>query len=181
MLRLKTTRQESPWLGMTDCGQEQAAKHVKAAALDKATCSALPSLTGFDGPDLLLGRREEPKEVAVNERWFSDIVRGDATRLAKGQEHRLGEFRDRAFQRLKPRDLVLFLLRSQLIETYWHLEAELTMTGEEDLPDSYRAAFRGVHAYFTDTREESAYAFSVVIDRRTGVMTLVGEDVPAVP
>jgi len=76
--------------------------------------------------------------------------------------------------KLAPSASVLFLLQAQIIETYWHLEAELCMVSEEDKPESYRAQFRGVHRYCTNSCEEDAFAFTVHINKKTGGLSLIG-------
>jgi hypothetical protein len=177
ILTLTISRGDSPWLDMTDSyDQEQSNRYVKAVALDTATHAALPSLAAFDKPDVLMGRNTKRKEVVVNGHYFGDLRRGDATRTAMGKEHLIGEFRDRTFTRLRPRDLVLFLIQSQLIETYWHLEARVLLLKEEDRPDAYRACFWGIHTYFTNDRHDEPFAFVVRVNKKTGGMTLVGGD-----
>ena len=178
ILALTISRGDCPWSGMTDSyEQEQSNKYVKAVALDGVTNGALPSLAEFDKPDVLMVRNTAQTNVAVNSRYFSDLRRGDATRLGMGQAHRVGVFRDLTFARLKPRDLVMFLVKSQLIETYWHLEAQLKMLREEDRPDAYQAWFHGVHTYFTNDQHDETFAFTVTVDKKTGEMTLTGGDV----
>ncbi len=172
--KLTITRADCPWVGMTDSYEkEQATKLVKAQALGSAH-TPFAALTPFDQPDLLLAKDPQRKQVHINERYFSDLRRGDATRLGKGIEHKIGTFRDLSFKRLSPRQIVLFLLQAQIIETYWHLEAELCMVSEEDQPERYRAEFRGVHRYCTNRCEEEAFAFAVRIDKKTGNVTLIG-------
>ena len=172
------SRGDCPWQDITDSyEQEQSNKYVQAVAFDGVTNGALPSLAEFDQPDVLMIRNIEQKKVTVNNQYFSDLRRGDATRLGMGQEHRLGEFRDLAYTRLTPRALVLFLIQSQIIETYWHLEAKLCLLREEDRPDAYQAWFHGVHTYFTNEQNDEPYAFIVTIDKKTGEMILTGGDI----
>jgi hypothetical protein len=172
------SRGENPWSGLTEgYEEEQAAKRVKSVALNAGTYEPLPSLTAFDRPDMLMGRSEKRKEVVVNKRYFSELKRGDATRLGMGQEQVIGSFRDHAFKRLKADELVRYLLRSQIIETYWHLEAKLCMFREENQPSSYRAFYRGVHTYCTNSCNDQAYSFVVTIDKRSGAMVLSGGDI----
>ena len=172
--KLLITRTDCPWVGMTDSYEkEQATKLVKANALG-STHTPFAALKAFDQPDVLLAKDAQRKEVHINKNHFSDLRRGDATRLGKGIEHQIGTFRDLAFKRLNPRQLVLFLLQAQIIETYWHLEAELCMVSEEDKPESYRAQFRGVHRYCTNSCEEDAFAFTVHINKKTGGLSLIG-------
>ena len=172
--KLLITRTDCPWVGMTDSYEkEQATKLVKAHALG-STHTPFAALKAFDQPDVLLAKDAHLKEVHISERYFSGLRRGDATRLGKGIEHQIGTFRDLSFKRLGPRQLVLFLLQAQIIETYWHLEAELCMVSEEDKPESYRAQFHGVHRYCTNSCEEDAFAFTVNINKKTGGLSLIG-------
>lgn len=178
IMTLIVSRADCPWSGMTDSyQQEQSNKYVRAGAFGAATNGAMSSLAEFDKPDVLMVRDIRQKSVAVNSRYFSDLHRGDATRLGMGQTHVLGKFLDLTFTRLKPSELVMFLLKSQVIETYWHLEAELRLLRIEDSPAAYRALFHGVHTYFTNDRNEQSFAFVVAIDKKTGEMTLAGGDV----
>ncbi len=172
--KLFITRADCPWVGMTDSYEkEQATKLVKAQALG-STHTPFAALAPFDQPDLLLAKDAQRKQVHINEHYFSDLRRGDATRLVKNTEHVIGTFRDLSFKRLSPRQLVRFLLQAQIIETYWHLEAELCVVSEEDQPERYRAEFRGVHRYCTNRCEEEAFTFAVRIDKKTGAMALIG-------
>ncbi len=178
IMTLHVSRGDCPWLDMTDgYEQEQANKHVKAVAFDGAADLALPSLAEFDKPDILMIRDAAQKKVSVNSRYFSDLERGDATRMGMGQVHSLGKFIDLSFTRLKPRDLVMFMIKSQIIETYQHLEAELRFLRDEDLPDAYKAYFYGVHTYYTNERHDKKFAFVVTIDKKTGEMILTGGDI----
>lgn len=170
---LTITRSDCPWSGMTDSYEkEQATKLVKAQVLDGH--KPFPALARFDRPDVLLAKDEKKKEVHINPLFFSDLRRGDATRLAKSAEHALGTFRDLSFKRLSPAKLVEFLLLAQIVETYWHLEADLCLIGEDDRPESYRADFQGTHRYCTNRCEEDDFAFSIRIDKKTGALVLIG-------
>ncbi|OQA29933.1 MAG: hypothetical protein BWY57_03138 [Betaproteobacteria bacterium ADurb.Bin341] len=172
--KLLITRADCPWVGMTETYErEQANKLVKASPIEKHH-TPFPALASFDQKNILLAKNDQSKTVQINQNYFSDLRRGDATRLAKNAEHAIGTFRDLAFKRLSPAKLVEFLLLAQIVETYWHLEADLCLTGEEDKDDSYRADFRGMHRYCTNRCEEEAFAFSIRIDKKTGAMTLIG-------
>jgi hypothetical protein len=172
---LHIARGESPWRGMTDnYEQEQANKNIQAAAVDTALYTPLPSLSLFDRPDMLLGRSEKPKAVVVNKLYFSDLRRGDATRIGKGEKLHIGNFLDIGFKRLAPRDLAKFLITAQIIETYWHLEADICQTGEEDGPDIYRATFSGLHKYCTNRCVKKREDFQLLIDKRNGAIHLKG-------
>ena len=178
ILALTVERADCPWLGMTDSyAQEQSNQFIRAADLDGATNGFLPALAEFTRPDVLMLRDIQKKQVVVNRRYFGDLERGDATRLPIETTHALGRFLDLSFARLSPRQLVLLLVKAQIIETYWHIEADLKLMQEEDLPDVYRAWFRGVHTYFTNDQNTDPIAFAVAIDKKTGDMTLVGGDV----
>ena len=164
---------DSPWLGMTDnYEREQANKRIQAVHLQAHKPFA--TLAHFDQPDILLGKNASGRIVSINQHYFSDLRRGDATRLSPGSEHSIGVFRDTSFTRLSPRKLVLFLLQAQIVETYWHLEAELCPGREEDTPESYRAEFRGIHRYCTNQCEEQGLAFSLYINKIDGGITLIG-------
>ncbi len=72
------------------------------------------------------------------------------------------------------RDIVLFLLESQVVATYWHVESVICLVSEDDSPDAYRASFRGTHIYFTNARNEDKLDFSIIIEKKTGAISLLG-------
>jgi hypothetical protein len=166
-------RGSSPWRGFTSTAEEEsAARTVRATALPAEGYAPLASLARFDaGGPMLLGRSEGRREVAVNAALFSALARADATRPQK-EPIPIGRYADTDFRRMKPRELVEFLLVSQVVITYWHLESELCLVEESDDGTWYAASLRGSHVYFTNQRHEEGISFLIRIGLKTGQMIL---------
>jgi hypothetical protein len=173
-VQLTVMRGDSPWQGYTSsAAEEQHGKHVRSAAITSAY-ELLARLAKYapDGRALLAIDRAK-KEVLVSAAHFSEIERRDATRISAGERLKLGTVTDKGLLG-RPRELVLFLLDAQLIETYWHLEAQLCLVDEKDEQTRYRAHFTGVHRYCTNSCHNDSYAFAVEIDKTDGSMYLLG-------
>lgn len=174
-LEITIFRDHSPWRGYTGSAQEEEAGKRVSAVPDLAGLESPEHLAPFavDGKPLLAIDREK-RRVVVSAEHFSDLVRGDATRIEAGQRQVMGTVKSPAL-RARPRDLVLFLLESQLVETYWHMEAQLRLLKEEETPERYRASFAGHHTYFTNEENEEALSFAVELDKKTGEISVLGE------
>ena len=72
------------------------------------------------------------------------------------------------------RDIALFLLESQIITTYWHIESVLCLVSEDDSADLYKARFQGIHVYYTNKYNEEKLDFSISIKKNSGRMLLLG-------
>ncbi len=171
---LQIDRGQSPWSGYTGSyEEEQAGFHIQARALDPSWEVPGP-LAAFRVEDqALLAIDRKARRVYVAETAFSDLERVDATGLAPGERRRVGQLQGGA-RRMAPRRMVEFLLRSQLIRTYWHLGARLCPGAEQAGPPRYRLELRGTHEYCTQRCQESPLAFAVEIDSESGEITVVG-------
>jgi hypothetical protein len=172
ILTLQISSATNPWSGYTSNYQEeQAGKTIRAVPMEQSY-ERLPGLAAYSGPGgpaLAVDRKQ--KRVVVNTAYFTELQRVDATRQGSGDKNTIiGQYKDLRFSVLTPRRLVLFLLESQIIQTYWHVESHLCLTREEDSPGSYTAHFTGTHIYFTNERNERSLSFSVVVDKKTGRM-----------
>ena len=167
------TRGTSPWQGLTSSsGDEEASKKIRAVPLKDSDYKTVPGLEKYSvNGVIIIGRSEKLRRVAVEVSLFSDLSRADATRPVQGR-FKIGTYRDLPFAVLKPRQIAEFLIESQIINTFWHVEADLCLVAEEDSADSYRAHFKGKHIYFTNERNEEPLDFTIIIDKKTGEMFL---------
>lgn len=173
---LKIKNSESPWRDYTkNLEEEQAGKHVYAVLMEPSfeQLKHLSQYTLPDGPLLAINRAA--RRVVVNNNYFSDLDRPDATNLIKRNPFVIGTFKGLGVAGISAQQLVLFLLESQLIKTYAHLESKLCLVSEEDGEMSYAAHFEGAHIYYTDKRNEQVFSFTVRINKKTGLMEISGE------
>jgi len=175
--KIRITRGQNPfreWDGKS-VGSGQAKTPVRAADLEGHDFDVLPglSLYTFEGGNLI-GIEKKTGEPVVSAKCFSPLARVDATRIEPGQRKEVGKLLCAPGRDFSLRDLALFLLKSQIITTYWHIESALCLVTEDDSSGVYKASFRGTHIYFTNTRNEDKLDFSITIDRKTGVIMLLG-------
>lgn len=169
LAELSIDRGQSPWQGYTSSAAEEAAgKHVFAVA-DLGKLEKVAHLAKYDVGGLpLLAIDREQRRVVVSAGHFSDLERADGTRAGVTK---MGTVKSDALKK-KPRELALFLVESQLVQTYWHLESKLCLDSEDDGEARYTARFTGSHVYFTNKRHEKPVRFQVVLDKATGALTV---------
>lgn len=172
---IRISRSANPWKGMTNSyAQEQENKNIKASGIGKQD-APIPGLEKYMiGGDQLMAIKSSHKKVVVNEKYFSDLKKADATNIDKGQYQKIGRYLDKSFTSMTPRKLASFLLDAQIITTYWHVESELCLGEEIENKQEYKARFTGRHIYYTNKREEQKLDFVIRIDRETGELTLLG-------
>ncbi len=129
--------------------------------------------TRTSGGDYLLAVSGENGNIVVNSDYFSDLVKTDATTVENPTI--IGEYKDLAFKDQSPREVVEFLLQSQLITTYWHLNSDVCLVSETDLEESYVANFDASHYYCTNECVTEEYSFSIEIDKESGEIMLLPE------
>jgi len=166
-------RDSSPWQGFTSTHEEEEASK-KIMALPIEGSDYRPFLT-IPGPDRqvinVTGRSEKLRRVAVDSSLFSDLNRADATRRTD-ERFFIGTYKDAALKYFSPSGLADILLESQVVSTYWHMEAEFCLESEVETEDSYTAHYRGKHVYFTNSRNEEALDFLIIIDKKSRKMFL---------
>jgi hypothetical protein len=171
---LTISRGDSPWQGYTSSHQEESAgKHIQAVPLQPAFEVPKHLARYVSGGKPLLAIDRQARRVHVEATWFSDLERPDATRLAPGARVPLGTLK-KLPEGLTHADIARFLVESQLVQTYWHLEARLCPGPVQDDAAVYRLELRGVHAYCTNECQEDPVSFAVRIDKRTGAMDIEG-------
>ncbi|MBI3813327.1 MAG: hypothetical protein HY279_02525 [Nitrospinae bacterium] len=170
---LHIRRGESPWIDYTKSfEEEQAGEHISAVHIETSfdQPAYLSRYTLSDGPLLTINRAA--RRVVVNNNYFSDLDRPDATNLTKGKSLVIGTFKGLSVAGISAQHLVFFLLESQIIKTYVHLESKLCLVSEEDGKTSYTANFEGAHIYYTNMRNEQPFSFTVRINKKTGLMEI---------
>ena len=170
-----TERGQSPWQNYTrDYKEEQAGKTISAVKITDEM-ERVPHLASYsmDGKPLLAIDRAHQR-VVVNESFFGELKRPDVTRMRAGESVAVGKIIEPKLLE-DPGFLVSFLIESQLIETYQHLEATIKLKGEKNTPESFVAGFEGTHIYFTNDRNEDPIRFNVTIDKKTGEILVLGE------
>ena len=171
---LNITRGDNPWQGMTsNHEQEEANKYIASTDLRGLDADYFPHLMNYEIPDWLLVRMKSVPQIVINSLYFSDLLKADGTRREHDGTQVIGYFKDLGFKRLSPRQLTLFLIESQIIQTYWHIEAELSLFSEKDTEDIYSAQFKGQHIFFTNDRNTNELNFTVSIGKKNGRMELI--------
>lgn len=68
------------------------------------------------------------------------------------------------------RDAAVYLVKNQILRTYWHLGSKLCLVGElsDKLDTEYAARFVGTHEFCTNECETSALDFWVMIKKDSG-------------
>lgn len=167
-------RGENPYSGMTDTAeQEERNRTIHARSID-----VLKGYEPIDAPYLktqgrpLLFRSMQKKEVAVSEADFSILTRPDVTRIAPGDEVVIG--RALKDELLDPAFLLPFLLKGQILITYWHTDAEIRLTGESESNGRICYEFNGEHHYYTNEKNTDPLSFAVCVEAKSRQISVVG-------
>lgn len=175
--KIMITRDQNPFREWDNKNSNVARKDstIRAVDLDVETYDTVGSLSRYAVRDvMLMGIEKKTREPAVSTQYFSPLARLDATRLDPGQSKKLGRLLNVSASPLALREMVLFFLESQIITTYWHVESVICLTSEYDSADVYKASFRGIHKYYTNTYNEEKLDFAITIHKKTGDITLLG-------
>ena len=111
------------------------------------------------------------KEAVVDQRFFSDLA---VIEVVGGlpQETQIGLATPELLRRMPLPIITRFLLQSEIIQTYWHLKAELCPVSENQTADLYEQNFQAQHSYCTNECVTQPYTFTVRINKRTGAITV---------
>lgn len=163
------TRGTSPWQGFTSTAEEEEqSKTIQAVKLEGTGYRAIPSLEKYSRAGrLIIGRDEKLRKVAVEAEFFSMLRRADATRNIAGR-FQFGTCREGLLRIFTAAEIAEFLVESQIISTFWHVESQFCLVDEIDAADTYTAHYKGRHIYFTNSRNEEPLDFSIIIDKKTG-------------
>lgn len=172
---LQIDRGTDPWHGMSRTYEEEEAnKNIKALNLNKKEFTFFTNLDKYRISNMnLLGKNIKNKFITVEKTFFSDLKKADATRLKVGEKQVIGRINLNVLKSIDYRTLSCFLIESHIITTFWHIESNLCMIKEENLDASYKAVFTGEHIYFTNKKHKAALNFSVLIDKKTGEMSII--------
>ncbi len=174
--KVRVTREQNPFRSM-DAGAAHGRQAGKVRAVDPAAggCGPVKALLPYavHGNPLMFVL-EDTGEAVVNAKYFSELCRVDATLIEPGRKKEIGRFLHASPSPALLRDIALFLLGSQIINTYWHVESQLCLAVETDSDDIYKASFSGIHKFYTNKYNEEKLNFSVTIDKRTGAIELLG-------
>jgi len=102
-------------------------------------------------------------DAVVDERFSGDLTVVDVPRLRPGERRRLGQLSVEA-RVLAPRDVLAFLLRADIVRTYWHIASRVCLLRETVGADGYQGELCGEHRYFTNTNHRAAFQFRFEIN-----------------
>lgn len=105
--------------------------------------------------------------------YFFNLKPVDAIGVKKGESAVVGKVDTSLLAKMTPREIVLFLLDTEAIGTYWHIGAELCMVKEKDYSSHYVASFVAEHTFFTNEKNVEQYSFDVQIDKLTGTIAIL--------
>ncbi len=175
MEEVRITKTEDPFREWNARGAKDSSV-VRAVDLNQQDFDMIPALRRYAAAGIMLmGIEKGSREPAVSKRYFSPLTRVDATGLEPGQRKDIGRLQPVSLGMPALRDIALFLLESQIIRTYWHVESVICLTGDYDSSDIYSAFFKGIHKYFTNSYNEEKLIFSITVNKLTGTMTLEGK------
>ena len=120
--------------------------------------------------ELLIWKSIESTWLVVNKKYFSDLQQIDLTRFSNIQT--VWTFKDLNFESLSPKQMFEFLINSQILGTFIHIEANICMLNETDSADLYEATFQAEHIYYTNDRNIDSYSFTFTIDKITWKITV---------
>lgn len=168
-------RATNPFQASDSSGAGPEGRSVRAVDLKSGDFKAMDSLARYAASGkILIGVNRKTQEPVLSSEYFSPLTRVDAVRMEPGQVKEIGTLLNASANPLGFRDVALFLLESQIITTYWHIESRLCMVSENDSRDLYKAHFRGVHVYYTNKYNEEKLDFSISINKNSGRMLLLG-------
>lgn len=111
---------------------------------------------------------DRDEHVVVNNTYFSDLTTVDATDTS--ERRMIGTYIGPESH--TPKNVIISLIKSQVISTYWHLQADLCLTQEDDTDSVYRAHFNGSHEYCTNECITEDYEFIIEYDKESGDILL---------
>jgi hypothetical protein len=172
---VRVARAASPFKEWESRDTQAKRELIRAADLKAGNYEAIPSLARYEvSGQLLMGIERKTHEPVVSSKYFSPLTRVDATRIETGQKKEIGTFLGASQGAPGFRDVVLFLLESQAVETLWHVESILCLVSEDDSTNRYRAHLQGKHIYYTNRYNEGKLDFFLDIDKSSGRMFLTG-------
>ena len=171
---ISVERHNSPWKNMTASAEEEKASGKILLVNDISSYEKLEYLSRYNiNGKLLLAIDQKKKRVVANADYFAEIYKKSAIFFSSGEAQRVGALNKKISDEIVYRSLILFLIESEVIQTYIHLESHLCMMSESDSKTEYRAVFRGEHIYYTSKRNEGRLSFEVRVDKKSGIIQLI--------
>ncbi|MCG9873699.1 MAG: hypothetical protein MH321_02805 [Leptospiraceae bacterium] len=167
-------RSESPWTGFTNTWEEEEKSRIVQSAKpnsDFIEIIEFKELLFENRPILFISNKE--RKVIVDNEYFSDLNRIDATKLNKLERGIIGKAKNPKV--LQAEFILPFLIRSQIIQTFIHTDSELEFIREEDKGNEKWFFFRGEHHYYTNSKNTSLLNFIISIDYSTLEISIIGE------
>lgn len=168
-------RSESPWLGLTSSFEEEQ-NSLTIRAVDPKHPTLSPILTPIQTPKEILFNgipllyfTANPKQVVVDQNYFSELKRIDVTKLL------IDEIKSIGFTKVPLKDInfvVSFLLKSQILITYWHTNSELTVVNSQVEGENTKFRIDGKHFYYTNKKNTESFSFTLVMNSVTGEITV---------
>ncbi len=115
------------------------------------------------------------KQIIVDKNYFSDLKLIDVTKFPLDESDVVGKVDTTILTGRTPREIAGFLIDSQILNTYWHIGADICLREEQDFGSHYIAHFDASHVYFTNERNVENYTFGVQIDKMTGTIAIFGK------
>lgn len=167
-------RDESPWRDYTRTADEEQAGFSIQPRDVLAGLTVPPHLADYRlAGQPWLAVEETRRRVVVLGRLFGPLTRPDVTCLPPGARRAIGVVRLPDLPG-GAAVLVRFLIRSQLVRTYGHLEAQLCLVREEERHGVHAACFTGHHTCYTQRREQNPLDFTLEIHLASGEMFVSG-------
>jgi hypothetical protein len=170
-------RAGNPWAGLTSSAQAEARSLVvKPGAVDLEAENLIGQFRAEKTNETILFRAKGANEIFVNQRYFSQVARVDATKSIVDR-HEIGHVTPLALKTFGPEEILEILLKYELIRTYAHLEADVCLVSAQRLKDNWMADIRGQHTYYTSKKHVKGYEFRFELNLKTGNLAVL----PALP
>jgi len=122
----------------------------------------------------LAGAASKNGPVVVNGDIFSNLKLTTAT-TKNSDRITIGNVNIKWLKKISPWDVVKFILETQIVETSWHLGADLCVVKEDRVGDGTIYRFEGSHRYCTNECVSEDLKFDIGINTRTGEVYLQGK------
>lgn len=121
--------------------------------------------------DYLLWKKQKGIKIVINGKYFTNLKQVDATTINKGENKLLGKLLN---QKVSYLQLIDFLLKTNLIISYWHLESNICLEKVKNNKKEYIAYFIGIHKYCTNKCQNGSLKFAIKFNKKNGKIILLG-------
>lgn len=167
-------RSENPWAEFTSSWEEEEKSRTIQSAKPNSDFKEIIEFKEllFESRPILFKSNKERKVIVDNE-YFSDLNRIDATKLNKLERGIIGKAKNPKV--LQPEFLLPFLIRSQIIQTLIHTDSELEFIRDEERGNEKWFYFQGEHHYYTNSKNTSPLNFAVIVNDKTLEISVLGQ------